>query len=295
VEKVSGENVHKKCIESLIKAGCFESVEKDLNKIDLLESFETVIDNITANKRKNYANQINLFETVDEKTEVSIPKSKRNVSNKELLDMEKEVIGIYVSGHPLDEYRDYILKNSTVTTKDLNVNIENEEQNITDYDNKPVVICGIIDSSKIVFTKNNEQMMFAEMSDMYGSIELILFPTMFAKYSKSLETGNVVKIRGRVSIKEQETAKILVSEVENISKQEKIYIKIPKDKFDLEPNVVSFIDEISNEYYGTIPVYLFYEGTNKLKLLKRNYWLNDSENVMNELKLRLGEDNVKKH
>lgn len=303
-EKVSGENVNKKCIESLIKAGCFETIEKDLNRIDLLESFETVVDNINSGRRRNYANQVNLFETVEDTSSITIPKSKRVVSKKELLDMEKEVIGIYVSGHPLDEYAEYISKNSTVTTNDLQAVEDNELDdtenvnvavNTINYDSKQVVICGIIDASKIIFTKNNDQMMFSEMSDMYGSIELILFPGMFAKHSKSLEVGNVVKIKGKVSIKENEKTKILVSDVEKISKNRNIYIRLPKDKFELEPNVVSYVDELSNEYYGTVPVYLFYEGTNKLKLLNRSYWLNDSEDVMNELKSRLGEENIKKH
>ena len=302
-EKVSGENVNKKCIESLIKAGCLDSIEKDLNRIDLLEGFEIVIDNINSSRRKNYANQINLFETVEEEKTITIPKSKRNVTKKELLDMEKEIIGIYVSGHPLDEYSEYIIKNSTITTKDLMIQEENDDElhesenviiNTNEYDTKQVVICGIIDSSKIIHTKNNSQMMFAEMSDMYGTIELVLFAGTFAKYSKLIEIANVVKIKGKVSIKENESAKILVSEVEKISKNENIYIKLPKDKFDLEVNVLEFVDELSNEYFGTVPVYLFYEGTNKLKLLNRSYWLNESIDVINELKSRLGEENINK-
>lgn len=300
-EKVSGENVNKKCVESLIKAGCFDTIETELNRVDLLESFEIVIDNINSSKRKNYANQVNLFEATEESSTIKISKSKRSVTKKELLDMEKEIIGIYVSGHPLDEYSEYISKNSTITTKDLISNEEKDDEseeiedvNMINYDSKQVVICGIIDSSKITYTRNNDQMMFAEMSDMYGSIEIILFPKMFDKFSKVFEVGNVVKLKGRVSIKENEKAKILVSDAEKISKNINIYIKIPKDKFELESAVVNFVDELSNEYYGSTPVYLFYEGTNKLKLLNRSYWLNDSEDVINELKSRLGTENINK-
>jgi DNA polymerase-3 subunit alpha len=300
-EKVSGENVNKKCIESLIKAGCFDSIEKDLNRIDLLESFEVVVDNISSSRKKNYANQINLFEVTEQSSNITIQKSKRTVNKKELLDMEKEIIGIYVSGHPLDEYSEYISKNSTITTKDLIVNEEKNDEieeienvDVVNYDSKQVVICGIIDNLKIIYTKKNDQMMFAEMSDMYGSIEIILFPAVFARFGKLLEVGNVVKIKGKVSIKDSEKAKILVSDVEKISKNQNIYIKIPKDKFDLESNVLSFVDELSNEYYGNTAVYLFYEGTNRLKLLNRSYWLNESEDVINELKSRLGEENINK-
>ena len=118
----------------------------------------------------------------------------------------------------------------------------------------------------------------------------------FASNSKGRKSVSIeTSISHLVSLKENESPKILVSDVQKISKNPKIYVKIPKDKFDLESHVVSFIDEVSNEYYGTVPVYLFYEGTNKLKLLARNYWLNDSQDVLNVLKSRLGEENIKKN
>ncbi|MEG1705040.1 MAG: DNA polymerase III subunit alpha [Clostridia bacterium] len=294
-EKVSGENVNKKCIESLIKAGAFENIEPNLSRIDLLNNFEIVLDNIVSSRRKNYANQLNLFDSTDEPNKISITKSNKIVDKKQLLDMEKEVIGIYVSGHPLDEYSEYIAKNSTITTKEL-IN-KNDEDNLVkeeSYDSKLVVICGIIENSKIFYTKNNKQMMFSQLSDMYGSVELILFPASFDSLYKLLEIGNIVKIKGKVSIKEDEKPKIIISDITKISKEDKIYIKLPKDKLNLEKNVIDIVDELSNEYYGTVPVYIFYEGTNKLKLLNRSLWLNGNDDIMSELKSRFGEENIKK-
>lgn len=296
-EKMSGENVNKKCIESLIKAGAFESIETNLNKVDLLENFEEIIDNIISSRRKNYANQLNLFDNVEEISKIEVKKSLRTATKKEMLDMEKEVIGMYVSGHPLDEYSEYISKNSTITTKDLNFDEleENEEKvKVTNYDLKPVVICGIIQNSRMFYTKNNKQMMFAELADVYGTVELILFPTLFDTLYRLIENDNIVKIKGKVSIKENERTKIIISDITKISKEDKIYIKLPKDKLNLEKNVIDIIDKLSNEYYGTVPVYIFYDGTNKLKLLNRSVWLNGSDLVMEELKSSFGEDNVKK-
>jgi DNA polymerase III subunit alpha len=161
VERVSGENVNKKCIESLIRAGCFDELDSNLTRQDLLESFEIVIDNINKNTRNNFKNQLNIFETIEEENiNISIPKSKRILTKKELLDMEKEMIGIYVSGHPLDDYIEYIEKNSNVNTILLNANID--ENN---YDGKDIIICGIIENIKNIFTKRNDHMCFAELYD----------------------------------------------------------------------------------------------------------------------------------
>lgn len=287
LERVSSESVNKKCIESLIYAGAFDDLDKNINRYDMIESFEAIIDNISINNRKNYANQLDFFSGETGISKIEIPKSGRVPTKKQLLEMEKEIIGIYVSGHPLSEYEDYINKNSTATTKDINENTDK-------YDNNTVVICGSVDSSKIVATKNSSQMMFAILSDIYLEVELIVFPKQFAKYSKLLNIGNIVKVIGKVSIKEDEKPKILVSSIENITKTNKIYIKIPKGKEELTNIVYDFIKETSDEYFGNIPVYFFEESTKKMKLIPRNYFLDDSENVMEVLRQRLGNENVVK-
>ena len=285
LERVSSETVNKKCIESLIYAGAFDELDKNINRFDMLESFEKLMDSINTNRRKNYANQLDFFSGETGISRVEIPKSGRVPTKNELLEMEKEIIGIYVSGHPLSEYEEYMNKNSTATTRDI---IENKEK----YDNKTISICGSVDDFKIVTTKNSSQMMFASLSDMFLDVELIVFPKQFEKYSKILSKGNVVKVIGKVDSKEDEKTKILVSSVENITKTNKIYIKLPKGMEKLTDVVYDFIKETSDEYFGSIPVYFFEESTKKIKLVARNYYLDDSENVMDILRERLGKENV---
>ena len=287
LERVSLETVNKKCIESLIYAGALDDLDDNINRYDMIESFESIVDNINSNKRKNYENQLDFFSNEVKITKIEVPSSGRTPTKKQLLDMEKEMIGIYVSGHPLSEYEEYITKNSTATTKDIN---ENKDK----FDGKQVVICGSIDSVKIVPTKNGLQMMFCLLSDMYLDLELIVFPKQFDKYSKILATGNVVKVLGRVSIKENEKPKVLVTSAENITKTNKIYIKIPAGKEELEKVVYDFVKETSDEYFGNIPVHFFIESTKQIKLIPRNYHLDDSDNVMQVLKARLGKNNVVK-
>lgn len=299
-ERVSGESVNKKCVESLIKAGCFDEIEPNLTRFDLLDSFESILDNINQTKRNNYVNQINMFDIgdIDKNTPtVIISKSNKKPTKKDLLDMEKEMLGLYVSGHPLDEYVDVIKKEATVTSKDL----ENEEQvddiqeleNKTDYDGKVVTVCGILSHRKTLITKSGNQMMFAELEDLYGSLELIIFANVLQNNSSLLQDDNIVKIVGKVSYKENEKTKIIVSQIQLLEKNKKIYIRIPKDKFELEGAVISYIKNIEQTYRGNIPVYIFYDGTKKVKLLNRNLWLNSNEDTLKKLEIAFGAENVR--
>ena len=303
-ERVAGDIVNKKCIESLIMAGCFDELEKELNRFDLLDSYESIVENVNQTRKTNYVNQLNLFDigVADAKnTKILIKKSNRVPSKKELLSMEKQMLGLYVSGHPLDEYMEYINKNSTVTSKDLvyNEEMENEEKiGKIDYDGKIVTFCGIITYTKTLITKSNKQMMFAQVDDMYGSVELIIFPTTLQKYYSILREDEVVKVTGKVDIKEDDISKILVTQIETINKdeikkEEKIYIKIPKDKFELEDKVIEYIKNLAKEMNGNVPVYLFYEGTKKMKVLNRSIWLNTQDDVIEKLELAFGKENVR--
>lgn len=296
MKRTSSENINKKCVESLIKAGCFNSIEKKYTLLDLLENFETIMDSLAVEARNNYKGQINLFDTSEEKNDIEIVPAKRKLSKKNILDMEKEVLGMYVSGHPLDDYLDIIKKEKAVTSKDIIVseNDEMEYEKISKYDSQEIKICGIVESANIKYTRKNEQMMFATLSDMFSEVEIILFPKIYASYGSFVNVGNVVLVRGKVNITEEEGTKILATEVKKISKTEKIYVKVPKERLNLLPQVEAIIEDISDKYYGNIPVYLFLEGENKMKLLKRDAWLNNEDETINILKLRFGEENVKK-
>ena len=301
-ERVSGEQVNKKCIESLIMAGAFDEIEKKVNRFDLLENYESIVDNVAQTRRNNYINQINLFDTQEEEkiNKVSIKKCGKTPTKRELLDMEKEMLGLYVSGHPLDEYSQYISQNATVTSKELNV-LQNEESKEEGYkedsfislDETTQTYCGILTKNRLLTTKSNKQMMFAEVEDMYGSIEAVIFPNVYLKFSDLLQKDNILKITGKINIKENEKPKILVSNIEQITVNKKIYIRLPKNKLDLEGRVISFITNLESNFKGNAAVYIFYEGTNKLKVLSREHWLNTSSDTIEKLKTAFGEENIK--
>ncbi len=310
-ERQSSDTVNKKCVESLIKAGCFDEIEKEYTRFDLLDNFEKIIDGVIHTRKNNYINQINFFgEIAGNDDSIQIEKSERVPTQRELLDMEKEMLGMYLTGHPLDEYKAIIEKNSNVTTLDLNMqelDDENEEDNedIIDYDGKNVSICGIFKRGKVLTTKSGKNMMFAGLEDLYGEVELVLFSNVFDRYGTILKDDSIVKVEGRVSVKEEETTKILVSTIQLLEKdnnvneennkipQKKIYVRIPKDKLDLEDRVIGYIKDLAKEQPGNIPVYIFYDGTNKMRLLGSKDFLNGSNIVIEKLELAFGKENVK--
>lgn len=306
-ERLSDETVNKKCIESLIKSGCFDEIEKENTRHDLLENFEAIIDGINKSNKNNYENQLNLFDTSNE---LDVPRfiiknNQKTITKQELLEMEKEVIGIYVSGHPLDEYAEYILDKTNITTKDLsNKNSddlnENEDTNtennykVIDYDGKNITIGGIISSTKILHTKNNNQMMFAVLDDLYGSIELIFFPGVYQNYSNIIKKDAIVILKGKVNQKEEEKTKIIVETVDTLSSEntKKIYIKLPKDKQEFENIVIDTVKNIAQAHAGSVPVYIFYESDRKFKILNRKYWLELTDDLIKNLNEKFGTENI---
>lgn len=212
-ERMSGEAVNKRCIESLIKAGAFDEFEQ--TRSTLLASFEGIIDTINDTSRKTMQGQVTMFDlgnTEDEKIE-SMKYSfttLKEFDEKELLSMEKEMLGIYISGHPLDKIKEDIKKIATINT--LQMLQMNEQNNLSD-DGKQVKYAGIITSIKKKYTKRNTLMAFMTVEDLYGSTEIIVFDTCYSKSQNILLEENIVLIDGRLSIREDEPVKIVANSI----------------------------------------------------------------------------------
>lgn len=212
-ERMSGESVNRKCIESLIKAGAFDGFEQ--TRSTLLASFEGIIDTINDTSRKTMQGQVTMFDlgnTEDEKIE-SMKYSfttLKEFDEKELLSMEKEMLGIYISGHPLDKIKESIQKVSTINT--LQMLQMSEEGSLSD-DGKQVKYIGIINSVKKKYTKRNTLMAFMTVEDLYGSTEIIVFDSCYSKAQNILLDENIVLIDGRLSIREDEPVKIVANNI----------------------------------------------------------------------------------
>ena len=231
-ERIQAEAVNKKCIESLIKAGAFDEFEQ--TRSTLMASFEDIVDAISDSSRKNIQGQVSMFDlgglggnqNPSEEDEKQLEKLKysyttlKEYTDKELLSMEKEMLGLYISGHPLEQLKEIIEKNSNISTLKIKEGLDELEQTgkFPYKDGQTVKFIGIINSIKKKYTKNNKIMAFLNVEDLYGNIEVIVFENCYQMSANSLIEDNIVLIEGRLSIKEEEqNITILASKIKNAS------------------------------------------------------------------------------
>ena len=217
-ERIQGEAVNKKCIESLIKAGAFDSLGK--TRRTLLENFESVIDTIQDTAKKSFKGQVTMFDLdgfeEEEKEELQYTITEyEEYSEKELLFMEKEMLGIYITGHPLNKMRKQIEEQTNINTmKMIEIKEELDTSGTTKYNDGQIVkYAGIISSIKKKYTKNNKLMAFITIEDLYGSAEVIVFENAYQNAVNSLIVDNVVIVEGRLSIREDEEVKIVAKSI----------------------------------------------------------------------------------
>jgi len=212
-------NLNKRSVESFIKAGAFDSFPQNRNQ--LLKSYDIIIDNLAAGDKHTALGQMSFFEeTEDElsKDEYVYPEY-TELDKDILLGFEKEVAGIYISGHPLEKYKDFISKNTNISSIDIKQSSEENGEDNEDgslcrlTDGKAVVACGIISSIKRKFTKNGAQMAFVTISDLYGEFEVVVFPKVYERARPLIEEEKTVVISGKVNLKDEEAATILVDNI----------------------------------------------------------------------------------
>ena len=233
-ERIADEAVNKKCVESLIKAGVFDNFEQ--TRSTLLASFENIIDVIQSSKKKGFAGQVSMFDlgSNEEKEEMEEMKYKfeehEELSNKELLSIEKEMLGIYISGHPLEKLREQIEAQTNINSLEMkkideqNSNSEFDTENMNQEklkytDGQHVKYAGIITSVKKKYTKNNKIMAFVTIEDLYGQAEVIVFENAYIKAGNNLVEENIVLVDGRLSIREDDETKIVANEIREFGEQ----------------------------------------------------------------------------
>ena len=236
-ERIADESVNKKCVESLIKAGAFSEFEQ--TRSTLLASFELIIDTIQSGKKKGFAGQVSMFDLGSEEQKQELNEIKytfenhEELQNKELLSLEKEMLGIYISGHPLEKLRTQIEAQTNISTIDLRAideQMSSEQENTemimtrqsgkTKYkDGQTVKYAGIITSIKKKYTKNNKIMAFVTIEDLYGTAEIIVFENAYIKAGKSLVEENIVMVEGRLSIREDDTTTIIANDIKDFGEE----------------------------------------------------------------------------
>ena len=258
-ERIYGEAVNKKCIESLIRAGAFDNMGK--TRCTLIASYEQIIDTIADSQKKNFTNQITMFDISN--SEEDIQKMKYNYmemdefSEKELLSMEKEMLGIYISGHPLEKYRKQLDEVTNFNT----VQIEETMEQMTAgekcdlQDGQSVKLAGVITKIKKKFTKSNKVMAFVTIEDLYGSCELIVFESCYNKCSNLLIEESLILCEGRISIRDENDITIIANQITELKSNSQRRLVI---------DITDLPEETKEKLRGTIK---FFEGEqNNLKV-----------------------------
>ena len=309
-KRLHGTGLNRRALENLVKAGAFDTLEP--TRHGMLESVEGILKSVETDARQNLDGQMDLFGLMgggeDEKpaNDYKVP-NLPEYSASDLLKMEKEVSGLYLSGHPLDAYRAQIAQVSTCTIAQL------LGEDAKQFDNRTVTLVCTIVKNKIMTTKSNTLMAFTTVEDLTGSMELLVFPRILAECRAALQENAVVVANGRVSVKEDEAARLIVEGVQPIetydpgknfgmNRVERVkretsgggaagyFLTVPSRDSAQMHKVENLLCNIFDG--GTVRVYFRFQDTGRA-MLARHMAVKDDPLLRAELERILGKDCVK--
>ena len=300
--RIDSEAVNKRAVESLIMAGCFDHM--GATRLQCMRVFDQALEANSAKRRQNVVGQISLFDMGQPTADLAIEDTYPDVGEypyKQLLSMEKEMTGVYVSGHPLDEYRKELeaLEINTAWVAELK---ERPDAGI-DEDGRQVVMGGILTALRPKATKKGAMMGFITLEDLTGQIECLLFPRIFERYSKLLELDMPVLLTGQLSVREEEDTKLLVdvveplvqlpppeepmSDIERAKRSPvKLYLRMQRSQMDE-------VKEVLQRQPGKVPVYMNFPDEGITLLAPRDWWCEDAEDMLATLMTTLPEKDMK--
>ena len=212
IERLSGKEVNKRTIESFIKSGAFDSLGGTRKQFMVI--YVKILDQVNQERKYSMTGQLSLFDMVgdDQKAEFDIPLPPVGEYEKETkLAFEKEVLGIYLSGHPMEEYEEKWKKNISRTTLDFQLDEETGRTKV--HDGAREIVGGIITSKTIKYTKNNQTMAFIMLEDLAGSVEVVIFPKVYEKNQQYLNEESKVFVKGRVSEEDEAASKLICESI----------------------------------------------------------------------------------
>ena len=291
ITRMSDKEVNKRAFEHFIKAGALDSLGG--TRKQFMSVYIQIMDNIQHDKKNNMAGQMSFFDIVseDQKEDFEVKMPDVGEYSKEMkLAFEKEVLGIYISGHPLEEYQEMWHKNITNTTADFLLDEETGEMAV--QDGRMATIGGIISEKKIKYTKNERVMAFLQVEDLLGSVEVIVFPGQYERFGRDIAEDNKVFIRGRVSIEEDKDGKLICEQItpfENVAR--KLWVKF-STRQEYEAHKDELFDAL-RQSEGKDSVVIYVADPKSMNALPRNWNVNAGEELIERLTALYGEENVK--
>ncbi len=283
-------DMNKRVLESLIKAGAFDSFGN--TRKQLMQVYSRMLDDINSSGKNNMAGQLSLFDLAGEdmKKDFEIPMPDVGEYPRDMkLSFEKEVLGVYVSGHPLEN--DVALWKAHITKKASDFALDEETGTPLVKDGETAVIGGMVTDRKIKYTRNDKVMAFITLEDLTGVAEVIVFPRDYEKYSDILGEDSKVFIRGRVSVEEDKDGKLVASQVTSFDAvPKKLWLRFPtREDYDrAEPELMEKIDGNG----GPDQVTIFIANPRSMKTLPAGYGVRVSEQFLGVLRDKYGSENV---
>ena len=298
-KRLHGTEINRRAVESMIKSGAFDNLEA--KRRSMMDGVEGILKSVESEARRNLDGQIDLFGALDGEQEsgrnvYKLPDSGEEYPYDILLQMEKEVSGLYLSGHPLDHYRPVIEEVSTCRISEL------VGENAHAYDEQNVTLVCTVVRTKTINSKAGGMMAFITVEDLSGSMEVLAFPKVLLAASEAVHDNAVVVIKGRVSYKEDEPSKLIADSIVDVERYEpdKIKTDIKSTKNGLWLKLSSMRSESFEEtknllqiFEGNFPVYMYFEDTKQRMLAPKSLWCTQSDLLVSELERVLGAGNVK--
>ena len=284
-------DLNKRAIENFIKAGALDCLGG--NRQQFMSVYAAIVETVQNEKKKSMSGQMTLFDLVTEEEKESygiILPDVCEYPKEVMLGLEKEVLGVYVSGHPLEEYEPFWRKNITAITSDFQ--LDETSNTVEVEDGATVIVGGMVSDKKIKYTKNNKVMAFITLEDLVGTVEVIIFPRDYEKYAEYLNEDSKIFVRGRASIEEDKEGKLICERItpfEEVTK--KVWVKFDTmEQFQLREKELMEYLKFSE---GRDQVIIYVAETKMKKPLPANQNVLANKELATRLNEAFGQENVK--
>ena len=289
-ERMYESDLNKRAVENLIKCGAMDCF--GMRRSQMLYAYEMILDSVADSKRHNIAGQMQLFDMFTEEdtpgTKITVPDLPEIAPN-ELMQMEKETIGLYLSGHPMDEYRKQLKGMGIVPIMQIMESFENEDGIFRD--DQVVRIAGIVETVRMKTTRSNSMMAYVTLEDDTGAIELLAFSNVIARSGSYLKENMPVIVEGRLSVRDEKAPQMVINGISLISEvaqqpqtPQKLYLKVPTENSVADRKTRAIL----NMFPGELPVVLYFADTG----VRRGTRCSLREDMLRELNEILGKNNV---
>ncbi|MFI3171532.1 MAG: DNA polymerase III subunit alpha [Eubacteriales bacterium] len=291
IERLSGKEVNKRTIESFIKAGALDSLEGTRKQQMMI--YVQILDTVNQEKKYSMVGQMSLFDIVDEEQkkefEIKLPDA-GEYEKETALSFEKEVLGVYITGHPLEEYEEKWKRGISATTLDFHLDEETNQSKV--HDGAKEIIGGMIVEQTIKYTRNNQVMAFVTLEDLLGTVEVVIFPRDYEQNKMYLEEDSKVFIRGRVNQEDDKPSKLICEKIVPFDQTKKeLWIQYEcVEEFQKEEE---HLMKVLQDSAGNDEVIVYCKKEKAMKRLPKGCNILINSLVLGKLMNNYGKDNVK--